>query len=109
MNCLANDTFEIGYEEDGVIWLTQSSVVPDSRSAERRQGGEWRVVEEVWLGPTGRWVNHKDPEWAECSAAAPGARRGWRLVDISTPEIFLQGEWRPNPYADTPESGVRAR
>jgi len=93
-----DDTLQIGYLEDGVFWLTASSSVPDAAAAARHLGKEWRAVEEVWLGPTGEWVNHKDPEWAECAPDAPGARRGWRLVDVTTPEIFVRDEWRPNRY-----------
>lgn len=104
-----DDTYEIGYLEDGVFWLTASADVPDAATARRHLGSGWRVVQEVWLGPTGEWVNHKDPEWAECGADAPGARRGWRLVDITTPEIFTGGEWSPNPHhvpAQSSDSGA---
>lgn len=92
------ETYEIGYREDGVFWLTASSEVPDADAAARQLGDGWRAVEEVWLGPTGHWVNHKDPEWAESAPDSPGARPGWRLVDTEAPEILEGGDWRPNPH-----------
>ena len=87
------DTFEIGYREDGVFWLTQSVEVRDAASAERYMGGNWRVVDEVFLGPSGRMVNVRDEEWEECMPSVAGSRRGWRLVDADTPEVFYRGEW----------------
>jgi len=93
-----NDTYHIGYLEDGVFWLTASSEVPDAAAAARHLGDGWHVVEEVWLGPTGHWVNHKDAEWAECAPNSPGARPGWRLVDSEALEILEGGDWRPNPH-----------
>ncbi|MGI8674219.1 MAG: hypothetical protein ACR2KD_02860 [Thermoleophilaceae bacterium] len=99
-----DDTQQIGYLEDGIFWLTASSTVPDTAAAERDLGGGWRVVEEVWLGPTGQWVNHKDPEWAECASTEPGARRGWRLVDTAMPEIFEHGDWHANPHHVSPRA-----
>lgn len=93
-----DDTLEIGYEEDCVVWVTRSPDVPDAEAAERFVGPGWKAVEEVWLGPTGHMVNHKDPAWDECPGDAPGARPGWRLVLISEPELYMDGAWRPNPH-----------
>lgn len=94
---LPDDTFEIGYREDGLFWVTASRKVTDADAAERYMGPGWKVVAEVFLGPTGRWVNSKDPEWEECDPEAPEARRGWRLMDTSMPEYF-DGDWTPNPH-----------
>lgn len=99
------DTYEIGYMEDGVFWLTASSTVPDAAAAERSLKDRWRVVDDVWLAPTGQWVNHKDPEWAECAPNTPGARRGWRLVDTNASEIMQHGEWQRNPHHAPARSG----
>ena len=43
------DTPEIGFREDGVMWLTMSVHAPDARAAEAYFGGGWRVVEETYL------------------------------------------------------------
>lgn len=101
-----DQTYEIGYMEDGVFWLTASSKVPDAVAAERHLGRGWRVVDEVWLAPTGLPSN--DPEWTECARQKLGARRGWRLVDVNAPEILEHGEWSRNPHhASARSSGSR--
>ncbi len=69
---------EIGYEEDGVVWITASNDCPDAAAAEQHLGRPWQVVAAVWLAPTGEMVNHKDAEWSECPATTPKARPGWR-------------------------------
>jgi hypothetical protein len=92
-----DNTFEIGYREDGVLFVTASTEVPDADAAERYAGKNWRAVAETFLGPTGRMANSKDEEWDECDASAEGARRGWKLINTSTPEIF-EGDWFPNPH-----------
>jgi hypothetical protein len=91
------ELFEVGYREDGVFWITDSDDVRDAAAAERYMGESWRVVEAVHVGPTGRRLNSKDAEWTECAPDAPGARRGWRLIDTEAPEILFEGEWQPNP------------
>ena len=95
-----DDTYEIGYREDGVMWVTASSEVPDAEAAEAYLGRGWRVLKPEFLAPTGAWVNSKDPEWAVCDASAPDARRGWRLIDTGAAVIFGQesGEDVPNPH-----------
>jgi hypothetical protein len=100
-----DETFEIGYAEDGVMWVTASSKVPDAEAAERYMGGGWRVVEAVFLAPTGLWLNSKDAEWAVCDADAPSARPGWRLVDADAPQILdpAAGEEIPNPLYRPPD------
>lgn len=95
-----DDTYEIGYREDGVMWVTASSDVPDATAAETYLGRGWRVLKSEFLSPTGAWVNSKDPEWAVCAASAPGARPGWRLIDTEATTIFDHelGEDVPNPH-----------
>lgn len=92
-----DETFEIGFTEDGVVWITASSDVPDAAAAERSLGKGWCAVGEAFLRPTGQWANSKEEEWEHCDLGAPGARRGWRLVDTASPEIFEDGEWHRNP------------
>jgi len=97
-----DETREIGYEEDGVFWITASSSVLDAEAAEKHMQAPWRVVQEVHLAPTGLRLNHKDEQWAECAPDHPGARRGWRLVHTGSPEIFEDGQWKANPYYRPP-------
>lgn len=101
---LPDETFEIGYMEDGIFWLTASTCLADPRAAERSLGPEWVVVEEVHLGPTGRWVNNKDPEWEECAPDEAEARLGWRLVNTDMREIY-DGDWIENPHYRAPRAG----
>lgn len=93
-----NDTIEIGFREDGVMWLTQSPSVSDAASAQRYLGTGWRVIDRVWLGWTGQMANSKDEAWDECGQGWPGARPGWRLALTTAGEIFVDGEWLTNPY-----------
>lgn len=93
-----DDSYEVGYREDGVFWVTASRSVPDAAAAERYMGTPWRVVADVFVGPTGVRLNTKDEQWAECEPDAPEARRGWRLVHTGSPEIFDGDEWVPNPH-----------
>ena len=72
---MEDDTYEIGYREDAVIWVTQSAEVPDAAAAERYANdpwGDWRTVAEVYVGPTGEMLNSKDEEWAEVQSGCSG-------------------------------------
>ena len=104
-----DDTYEIGYREDGVMWVTASSDVPDAEAAERYLGSGWYALREEFMAPTGLWLNSRDPEWAVCEPDAPGARQGWRLVDTEAALILdsESGEEIANPHYGSvvPERG----
>jgi hypothetical protein len=68
-----DDTYEIGYREDGIFWVTASSSVPDAKAAEAYAGPGWRVLRPEFLAPNGLWLNSKDPEWAVCDPDTPNA------------------------------------
>ncbi len=93
------ETVEIGYREDGVIWLTAGRSTPTAAHAARELGEAWRVVAETWLRPTGEAVNSKDDEWEDCGHPLPGARPGWKLVNTTMGTLFPDIDLaRPNPY-----------
>lgn len=96
---LSQETVEIGYREDGLIWVTAGSSTPSSLAAERCAGPGWRVIEGTWLRPTGESVNSKDDEWEECLREQAGARPGWRLVNTRAETIlYPDGDEGPNLY-----------
>lgn len=68
-------------------------------------GVPWRVVEAVFLAPTGVRLNSKDEQWLECPPDNPDARPGWRLVHTASPEIFEDEAWVPNPHFLPAEGG----
>jgi len=92
-----DETLEIGYEEDGVMWVTASPEITTAQQAERFLGHGWKATERVWVGPTGDMLNHKDEEWVECGEERPAARPAWRMIYADTEEILLDGEWIANP------------
>jgi hypothetical protein len=96
-----HDTYEIGFREDGVMFVTASESVATPEDAEKSLGPQWRAVEDVHVAPTGRQANSRDPEWAPCAPGAPGARPAWRLVSTATSEIFDGEDWIPNPHYES--------
>jgi hypothetical protein len=99
---MEEETYLIGFMEDGVYFVTASLQVPDAEAAERQLGNDWRAVAHVFLHPTG-----VDEDWEVCESDATDACPGWRLVDTSMPEILEDGEWHPNPYYDRERSRGR--
>ncbi len=103
----------IGYEEDGVLWLTACSKWPDADAAARQlsgRPGDWRPVAEVFvkpeLAPNGMPYGGGDESWIEGEADAPFARSAWRCVDVAEPMIVFEGEEMPNPHY---EAGAASR
>src|SRR3954454_15319706 len=73
---------EVGYGEDGVIWLTNGDRVESAADAERRANRDagqprWKAVEQTSVGPTGAMFNTKDEAWEQCGPRTPGPRRSW--------------------------------
>jgi len=99
------ETFEVGYREDGLMWVTAGRSSRTSEDAERCLGPSWQVLREGWLRPT------VEEEWEECGPSDAGARRGWQLVDTSAAVVL--DPWndfvrKPNPHyaPPTPPSGL---
>ncbi len=82
------ETMEIGYREDGLIWVTAGRTAPTAAAAERSRGDGWRVVADTWLRPTGEAVNTKDDEWEDCGRELPDARPGWKLINLRMKTLF---------------------
>ena len=97
-----DETLEIGYREDGAVWVTASSSMPTAAAAEQHIGAGWKVVEAVWMRPTGEWVDRESQGWMTGSRDDLGARSGWRLINTRQPELLNDedGELYPNPHFD---------
>lgn len=90
---------EIGFREDGLMWVSAGTASLTATSAEQYLGHGWEVIDEVWIRSTGEAANSKGEEyWEVCSSDSRHARPGWLLVDTCADTIFRDGSDFLNPH-----------
>jgi hypothetical protein len=119
----------VGYEEDGILRVFGVASASEAEQALADYSGDWRMQEQIYLNPEEFPVSTEEPpepepdphgtksarrrrqpiaydpaidypEWQECEHDAPGAQRGWRLLNTTMPDLFNGGtdeDWFPNP------------